>query len=285
MTTPLETVKLEDGESVAYLAPGRGGMVTRFEVGSRPVLFLDEATLLDETKNVRGGVPVLFPSPGPLAGGRFDRDGRSGAMRQHGFARERAWSVEEAGRARPRAREVTLSLASDDATRAQFPWAFRASYRYALAGTTLRIEQRFENRGAAPMPFAAGFHPYFCVPDAEKSAARIPTGATRAWDNVAKREIALEPGAPIALAGREVDLHLVDHGAARAELVLGGGERVVVSGSPAFSRWVIWTLPGRDFVCLEPWTAPANALNTGESLMVVPPGEARELWTEIALVG
>jgi galactose mutarotase-like enzyme len=45
---------------------------------------------------------------------------------------------------------------------------------------------------------------------------------------------------------------------------------------------VIWTLPGKDFVCLEPWTAPANALNSGESLLIVPPGAHRDLWTEIA---
>src|SRR3954463_4417330 len=103
--TPLETVVLEDATAGARvaLAPTRGGMVTRFEVAGRPVLFLDAATLVDETKNVRGGKPVLFPSPGPLAGDRFTRDGKSGSMKQHGFARQRAWSV-----AAKTAREVTL---------------------------------------------------------------------------------------------------------------------------------------------------------------------------------
>jgi len=277
-TTPLETVTLVDeGEGVAHLAPGRGGMVTRFQVGSRPVLFLEEATLVDETKNVRGGNPVLFPSPGPLAGDRFARDGRSGSMKQHGFARQRAWTVSSKS-----PREVTLVLASDDATRAEYPWDFRATYRYTLAGTRLRIEQRFENTGDAPMPFAAGFHPYFFVRDADKAKASIPTKAKRAYDNVTKSSI--DVVGPIDLTQKEVDLHLVDHGGSEASLVLGGGERIVVSCSSEFHRWVIWTLAGRDFVCLEPWTAAANALNTGESLLVVPPGGTRELWTEIAWV-
>jgi len=66
----LETVTLHDPDIDArvLLSPARGGIVTRFSVGGRPVLFLDDATLADETKNIRGGVPVLFPSPGPLAG-------------------------------------------------------------------------------------------------------------------------------------------------------------------------------------------------------------------------
>ncbi len=83
-------------------------------------------------------------------------------------------------------REVTLELASNDATRAQYPWEFLARIRYSLAGATLTVETRIENRGGEPMPFALGFHPYFHVPDAEKSRARIDTDATRGFDNVTK---------------------------------------------------------------------------------------------------
>jgi galactose mutarotase-like enzyme len=265
-----------DGETRLSVSPERGGMVTHFSVRGRPVLYLDEATLADATKNVRGGVPVLFPSPGPLEGGRFVCGGKSGAMKQHGFARNVAWRVTGTDR-----RSVTLALEDDETTRAQFPWRFALTYRYALDGARLRIEQRIENRGEDPMPYAAGFHPYFFVSDGAKARARIPTGATRAWDNVAKRDIALV--GPIDLTQAEVDLHLVDHGKPEAELDLGDGARVVVSGSDAYRRWVIWTLRGKDFVCLEPWTAPKNALNTGDSLRFVAPGARDELFVEIAL--
>jgi galactose mutarotase-like enzyme len=274
--TPLETVVLEDKSTRArvVVAPSRGGMVTRFEVADAPVLFLDVASLVDETKNVRGGVPVLFPSPGPLAGDRFTRGGRSGAMKQHGFARQRAWSVVEA-----KDREVTLELASDESTRAQYPWDFVARLRYALSGTTLTIATRIENTSPAPMPFALGFHPYFLVPDASKGRARVPTAATRAFDNVTKKLVDL--AGPIDLTAKEVDLHLHDHGATSATLDRGA-DRIVVSADPELGRWVIWTLAGKDFVCLEPWTAPADALNTGEGLLTLAPGEARTLTVKIA---
>ena len=269
--TPLETVVLEDPVSRArvVVAPSRGGMVTRFEVAGAPVLFLDVASLVDETKNVRGGNPVLFPSPGPLAGDRFTQGGRSGNMKQHGFARQRAWSVIEETKS-----AVTLELASDDATRAQFPWDFRARLRYALAETTLTIETRIESTGDGPMPFSLGFHPYFHVSDADKARAHIATDATRAYDNVTKKVI--DVSGPIDLTVKELDLHLFDHHGNSATLDRGT-DRIVVSGDAVFGRWVIWTLAGKDFVCLEPWTSGADALNTGAGLLVLGPGEQKTL--------
>jgi galactose mutarotase-like enzyme len=273
--TPLETVVLEDAATHArvVVAPSRSGMVTRFEVDGAPVLFLDVASLVDETKNVRGGNPVLFPSPGPLAGDRFAHGGRSGNMKQHGFARQRAWSV-----VRTTASEVTLELASDDATRAQYPWDFVARLRYALSGTTLTVETCIESTakdaGGRPMPFSLGFHPYFHIPDADKARARIATDATRAYDNVTKKVIDVK--GPIDLTVKELDLHLFDHHGGSATLDRGK-DRIVVSGDPELGRWVIWTLAGKDFVCLEPWTSGANALNTGEGLLMLRPGEAKTL--------
>ncbi len=278
MTTALQTLALESGDTRASIAPARGAIVTRFSVAGRELLFLDEATLLDPGKNVRGGVPVLFPSPGKLAGGRWQRGGRSGALGQHGFARNLPWEVVARSAA-----EATLRLVATPETLAQFPWDFAAEHRILLRGPALRIEQRYQNFSGEPMPLACGFHPYFAVPQAEKAAARIETSATRALDNTCGVEVAL--AGPIDLTSAEVDLHLIDHGKSEAALALADGHRIEVRGSPEYRRWVIWTLAGRDFVCLEPWTAPADALNTGQGLLTVPPGGAVQLWVELAFPG
>src|SRR5262245_46528695 len=112
-------------------------MSTRLSIAGRSLLYLDEATLVDSAKNVRGGNPVLFPSPGPLAGDRFDCGGRQGSMRQHGLARQRAFSVVACDGA-----SAVLSLVADEGMRAEFPWSFALTLRYALEGSTLRLEQR-----------------------------------------------------------------------------------------------------------------------------------------------
>lgn len=263
--------------SKVMLAPSRGGMASRFEVGEHALFYLDEASFLDPSRSVRGGAPVLFPTPGKLAGDAWSYGGHSGAMKQHGLGRKAAWSVGE--RSSEGAASCVLELRSSEATRAQYPWDFEVAYRYVLEGARLRIEQRFSNTGSSPMPFGAGFHPYFFVPQDEKAEVEIETAATRAFDNVAKRE---GPYEGLDLTQPEVDCFLLDHGSSTSSLTRPGlPGRIVVEGSEAFSHWVVWTLKGRDFVCLEPWTCPGDALNTGERLMVLEPGEQRELWTEI----
>ncbi len=278
-TREFGTIVLSDdvARSAVTIVPSRGAIATRFRVGDRELLYLDESTLADPTKNVRGGIPVLFPSPGKLAGDRFARDGNSGAMKQHGFARDLAWdvgTVETSDVAR-----ATLSLSSSDATLAMYPWSFAASLTFSLVGARLRIDARIENTGREPMPFAFGLHPYFFV--ADKARARIATRATRAFDNVTKKDV---PFAGFDLTAKEVDLHLLDHGSTESELTWGDGARLAIRASPEHTRWVVWTVAGREFVCVEPWTAPANALNSGASLVVIAPGEARDLWVSMEYV-
>ena len=70
----------------------------------------------------------------------------------------------------------------------------------------------------------------------------------------------------------ELDLHLHDHGDSRGSLRRPGAPTVEIEGSPEFNHWVVWALAGKDFICLEPWTAPGNALNTRVGLLMLPPG-------------
>lgn len=277
---PIENLILRDERTRGrvVIAPSRGGMVTRFDVEGRSILYLDAETLGDPTKNVRGGNPVLFPSPGPLAGDRFERGGKSGSMKQHGFARQKPWEIIASSE-----REATLELVADDETRAAYPWDFSARIRYALDRAKLTVETTIENRSKDPMPFAYGFHPYFEIADAQKARASVPTEAKRAFDNVKKAEV--DVTAPIDLTAKEVDLHLVDHGKSHATLDLGDGAQVVVTADDAFGRWVVWTVAGKNFVCVEPWTAAANALNTGSSLIVLEPSASKTLAMSIEIAG
>jgi|HubBroStandDraft_5_1064220.scaffolds.fasta_scaffold79974_2 galactose mutarotase-like enzyme len=268
----------DDGNSAVTIAPARGAIVTRFRVGERDLLFLDESTLADRTKNVRGGIPLLFPSPGRLTGDRFERAGRSGSMKQHGFARDVVWNVDSLSTSA--AAQSTLVIESTDATRAMYPWDFRLAVTFALRGPCLRLDVTVDNTGAEAMPFAFGIHPYFLVHD--KAGATIATKATQAFDNVTKKAVAFHG---FDLTAKEVDLHLIDHGSTDSAVTWGDGARLAIRASPELGRWVVWTLAGKDFVCVEPWTAPADALNTGESLLELGPGARCALWIEMEYEG
>ena len=259
------------------VVPSRGGLVTSLFARGRECLYLDEATLRDPTQNVRGGVPVLFPSPGKLAGERYAFGGHERAMKQHGFARRCAFrEVSRYGGPSGQA-QVELELTDSDVTRAEYPWPFRLRILYGLRYAQLTLTATVTNTGAEAMPFALGYHPYFAVADAAKAQCVIPTESKRAWDNVRREERDL---GSIDLSSGEVDLHLAEltHG---AELIAPWG-RVTLGGH--LNHWVVWTLPGRDFVCLEPWFAPRDALNTGVDLVVLPPGATR-VFAETFFVG
>lgn len=257
-------VRLHDplAASTAVVAPARGAIVTSFAVRGRELLYMDAGTLHDRTKNVRGGIPILFPTPGKLEQDHWRFASRTGSMKQHGFARNLAWTITSQSAA-----AVSLILESNDETLAQFPWSFHAQLAISVRDAGLRLDARIQNTGREAMPYGLGFHPYFHVRG--KANARIASGATRAFDNVKQ---AVVPFTGFDLTQSEVDLHLLDHPDRGAILQLEDGAQIVVSASSDFVRWVIWTLAERDFVCLEPWTAPGNALNTGEQLIVLPPG-------------
>ena len=257
----------EAGDSHVEVIPERGALVTSFRVGAREVLYLDPATLVDRGKNVRGGIPVLFPIAGKLANERYVVGEREYSMKQHGFARNSAWSVMDQGTDSDA--RITLALASSDATRALFPWDFEVQLTFVLAGGTLAIEQRYENRSREPMPLHTGFHPYFAVPDAQKRGTTISTDATRAFDNT--RGVA-EPFHGFDLTKPEVDTFLLDHTPRHSTLTRPDGEVVRVEMDAAFTTLVVWTIAGKDYVCVEPWTAPGNALNTRVGLLSIPPG-------------
>ncbi|MEY4511332.1 MAG: hypothetical protein RLZZ450_3454 [Pseudomonadota bacterium] len=267
----------ERAQSRVEIAPQRGAIVTSFQVRGRELLYLEADTLLDASKNVRGGIPVLFPAPGRLRGDVFTRDGKTGSMKQHGFARNMPWTpstTADASRA-----EVALTLTADERTRALYPWDFSTTLTFSLHGARLSIQHRVHNTGEVTLPFALGYHPYFVVTD--KRSADVETAATRAYDNVTKT---LVPFSGFDLTLPEVDLYLLDHGSSTSALQLGDRTRIEVVGSAAFTRFVVWTVAGKDYVCLEPWTAALDALNTGEGLTLLPPGAVCEGQVDIAWV-
>jgi galactose mutarotase-like enzyme len=274
---PLEAIELVDHDAKARVrvAPERGGMVTRFTLADEPVLYMDDATLHDPTKSVRGGIPLLLPIAGRLLGDEYAVGDERHAMKQHGFARNLPWALRGLD-ADDRGARVTLELTPTELTRAQYPfeWVFQVEYRLFEGALTLALT--VENRGDAPLPVHPGTHPYLYLPDARKHDARLDLRATRAWNNLSRCEEKVT--LPVDLAVDELDLHALDHEGTNTTLTRPGLRAVTLDWSANHTTLVLWTLKGRDFVCVEPWSAPGGAFNRGDA-PVVAPGE-RAAWTQ-----
>ncbi|MFO0747213.1 MAG: hypothetical protein U1F43_16340 [Myxococcota bacterium] len=257
----LELFDLVHGAARATVAPARGGIVTGLAVDGRSILHMDAATLADPTKNVRGGIPVLFPFAGRLPGDVFARAGTR--MKQHGFGRNLAWRVT--------AREadaLSMALGDDDTTRAVFPWSFRADASVRAVARGVRIELATTNLGTTPMPLSPGWHPYFVCPPAAKDAVAsdLPGLAAGALDDLREHDFGLP-----APADGMVDVALPDLGALR------------LSFAPSMRHVQVWTLPGSAFVCIEPFWGPAGTID-GDACQWVEPGATAAVWMRIELL-
>jgi galactose mutarotase-like enzyme len=220
-------------------------------------LFLDEATFADPVKNVRGGVPILYPIAGPAEAGS--------PMKQHGFARTLAWSEMAATDVR-----IELELRCDPS--ALFSHAFSLRFSLSLEGEAVKLEWLVSNVGSTHLPLQFGVHPYFRVPLAGMATARIETDATQGYNNRTHAFEAVQ-GSP-SFGADEVDLHLLNHRAHCTQLHRGDGSVVRLDWSANFHTLVTWSLPGLPFICVEPWSAPAVAARAGSPLPSLAPRQS-----------
>lgn len=251
--------------------PERGGIVTRWRVQGQDIFYLDEARLTDPTLTVRGGIPILFPICGNLPDNTYTHNGQSYTLKQHGFARELPWEVVD--RATDDRASLTLSLTSNDQTRAVYPFDFQLLFTYTLDGNKLSVHQRYMNHSDEPMPFSAGFHPYFQVMDKTQLEVDIP--ADRLLDQPTKTEHPFN--GTFDFDQDEIDVAFTALSRQSSSVTdRAQGVRLTLTQSDDFSVLVFWTVKGKPFYCLEPWTAGRNAMNTGDRLMHLAPGESLE---------
>ena len=66
-------------------------------------------------------------------------------------------------------------------------------------------------------------------------------------------------------------------------VVSGAGYKITVSFLQGFPYAQVFAPKGRDFIALEPMTAPTNALVSGKGLRVLEPGEQLEASFRVAV--
>ena len=226
-----------------------------------------------------GRAPLLFPIVGRLPNDQLVHDGKVYPMAQHGFARRRAFTLEEATE-----REVRLALHADDETLKQYPFPFSLTVTYRLEEATLSLAVEVANTGTGVLPASVGFHPAFRWPlpyggtrddhrlvfeKAEAEAIHRPVGgllSTATEPNPAVDAI-LEP--TDALFERDALIFL----GLRSHHVRFGvpGEPGLEVAFPDMPDLGLWSKPGAPFLCIEPWAGYASP-EDGPSEFMEKPG-------------
>jgi len=260
-----------EAQSQIQVVPERGAIITRWHLQGEEILYLDEERFANPELSVRGGIPILFPICGNLPDNLYNYHGKDYTLKQHGFARDLPWEVIDQDT--QDLVSLTLVLNSNEHTRQLYPFDFQLVFTYQLKGNTLEIRQRYTNNSATSMPFSTGLHPYFYTLDKTQLQLDIPS--TQYQDQ--RNQTFHEWFGTFDYQSDEIDVKFRDLTDVWATVTDNSRKlHLHLSYDDAYSRLIFWTVKGKDFYCLEPWSAPRNAMNTGEQLIILEPGASLE---------
>jgi galactose mutarotase-like enzyme len=167
---------------------------------------------------------------------------------------------------------LRLRLADSPATRAAYPFAFELELAFDLAPEEFTGRLTVRNPGAVPLPYAAGFHPYFATPapGRGKEETRVEARpAALCLYNATKTAVtgpAPPPAFPRSIAGGEINEPAARTWAGpRYATGFPDGSGIRQSASGLFRYRQFYTRPEAPFFCDEPWMAPPGLLNHPES--------------------
>jgi aldose 1-epimerase len=233
------------------------------------------------------GIPLLFPFPNRIRGGRFSWNGRdfeipiSNASHDgagnaiHGFCLDRPWRVTSRG---VDFAVGVFELGKDAPDRLEYwPADFRIEVRYQVRGPKLRADIRLVNPSTVPLPWGFGTHPYFKLPLGAKSRPAhclVMAPASEEWELVdclpTGRRLPISESKDLR-DGAYFDVLKMDDvltGLPAGQSVLecgimdeACGYQIIQQAGPAFREIVVYTPPNRNAVCLEPYTCATDAIN------------------------
>jgi aldose 1-epimerase len=297
----VEIAVLRDEETgaVVRVAPALGNTCVGWRIGDWRVLDEppDEEQLRARASSY--GIPILFPWPNRLRGGRFKFEGREyrvppnpgAAHVNHGLVRDRPWQVKLA-RASDESAVIWSEIRSQDFPELAevYPSAFALQVSYWLRQGRLEIEARVENVGKAALPFGFGLHPYFTLPlgpGSRRQSCELRVPAEEVWE--LKDHLPTGQRRPVAgrddlrrfrALGQEVYDDLFHLGAERFRASVRDpnvGRQIDLDAPGTFGECVVFAPSHRDVVALEPYTCITDALNlTGvpTGLQVLAPGDS-----------
>lgn len=257
----------ESTNSQLEVVPERGGIITKWRVNGEEIFYLDAERFTNPELSVRGGNPILFPICGNLPDNTYTYQGKQYTLKQHGFARDLPWDV--TNQVTQDKASLTVVLNSNEQTRAVYPFDFELAFTYQMQGNILEVQQNYTNKSSEPMPFSFGFHPYFAISDKTQLEFEIPSSD---YQDQKTKEIHSFNG-NFDFNRDEIDVAFKQLTSQSASVTDHSRKlKLTLDYDDAFPILVFWTLKGKDFYCLEPWSAARNSINTGEHLTILEPG-------------
>lgn len=313
-----------EDDAAVRTASGPGGTAVVARRGAALVSFRDPGgnhlvlpTGPDSDGSDSSGV-ILAPWTNRIRDGRYTFDG---ATRQlpltepergvaaHGLALRRDWRWDTEACTADRV-VLHLNLRPEPG----YPQALRLTCSYVMGWRGLTVTVTARNLGRSPAPYAVGGHPYLIPPTASGRTGR--GAAVDGWTLTVPADVYLRtdperllPRETLPVGGTSEDfrggraLREIAHDVALGGLARepGDGVRCRLVGEDGAAtvltcgetvHWIqVYTddngMNGvaRRAVAVEPMSAPADAFNSGQDLVVLGPGEEHRVWWRIGREG
>lgn len=286
------TIISGDGRSRAAFIPEKGGICHSIifpdKDKERELLFLHDYFTQSHWFDLPGGWPFLFPVCARVerngAPGQYLYEGNIYQMPQHGFAWQSVWEVENSDKPD----ELIMVLRDSPASHAIYPFAFEVKLLYKIGNGILVCEQIYSNLSKHPMPYSAGFHPYFLTPASTQAKEKVILDYEpikcfryneRYTDLIGEQSLFRVPtdianpdiNEKLTLLGvnKKAELKFPDH--FNLEIAAAGIEDLDL-----FPYLQLYTMQDKPFFCVEPWMSFPNAINTVKGMRWLQPGESEK---------
>jgi aldose 1-epimerase len=239
-------------------------------------------------KGSTAGIPLLHPWANRLAAIRYRAAGQevnldpsspllhfdASGLPMHGVPWPLlAWDLDEV--------RQDFIMARLDWTRSElltvFPFRHRVEIAATLGPDSLTVQTILVAGSGESVPVSFGFHPYFGFADLPRAQWRLKLPAMR---KLILDRRGIPTGDEESFSGLDEELGELDFDdgfALTAEQtsfsIAGSGQRITVEFLEGYPYAQVYTPKDKDYIAIEPMTAPTSALTSGRGLRMVQPGE------------
>jgi aldose 1-epimerase len=275
------------GDLEAVFLPGHGMLGASLRHKGVEMLRRVENLQAAAANGSTAGIPLLHPWANRLGGPHYSAAGRdvnldlsssllhldNHGLPMHGVP----WSLLSWKVTETRQDLLAARLDWSGELLAVFPFRHNLEMAATLRLDSLTIETILVPRADDPVPVSFGFHPYFGI-------AELPRAEWRLELPVMRRLLLDQRGIPTGgeenfdgLDAKLGDLHFDDGFGLLKEqssfVIEGAGRRITVEFLTGYPYVQVFAPKDKDYIALEPMTAPTNALTNGHGLRLVKAGE------------
>lgn len=158
-----------------------------------------------------------------------------------------------------------------------FPFPHHVEMIVRLRPDALEIETTVIADSGSAVPISFGFHPYFGLPGIPRTqwTLKAPAMHQLVLDSlgIPNGEEILKPALADPLGDVSYDDGFALSGDQQMFSISGAGYAIAIEFQHGYRYAQIFAPKDKEFIAIEPMTAPTNALSTGKGLQIIQPGE------------